>query len=107
MAVGEGGENGIAAYWLDLRDLDELLSRLQHLLARAVATHFGRRRIDPQELAWQLENLAIIECDFQHSRLLMQFDFGRLWRAGSHGGIPGTFRQTLLYQCLLLCRRDK
>src|SRR5450759_2049971 len=68
-------------------DLHVFLSRLQHFLSRAVAAHFGGWRIDAQELARQLEGLAVGEGNFQHPRLLVQLDFGWLWRVSVHAAV--------------------
>ena len=45
VAVGERRTDRVVADGFDLRDRDVALADLQHLLARAVAAHFRRRRI--------------------------------------------------------------
>ena len=76
MAIRETELYCVAADGLDAFDLDLLLADLEHLLAGSVATHFGRRGKDAQELERQTELLAVGESDFQYPRLLVQRDGG-------------------------------
>ena len=57
--------------------LDVALAGLQHFLARAVALHFGRRRIDAHQLERDAERRAVVEADLEHARLLVHRDRGR------------------------------
>ena len=72
---------GLGAFWLflqfgdadglDALDIHIALAQLQHFLAHAVATHFGRGREDPQELVAEFEALAVVEGDFHETRTLV------------------------------------
>src|SRR5690606_18023136 len=68
---------GIGADGLDARDIHVLLADLQHFLPRAVSPHFRRGRINPQVLDRQPVSGAVVECDLEYARFLMQLDFGR------------------------------
>src|SRR5512138_3861065 len=52
------------------------LADLQHFLPGSVAAHFGRRRIDAQELERQLEMRTVRERDLHLARGLMDLDVG-------------------------------
>jgi hypothetical protein len=55
VAVGKGGLHGVVAHHLEVFDADVALAGLQHFLARAVALHFGRRRIHAHQLKGDAE----------------------------------------------------
>ena len=61
------------------------LAGLQHFLARAVALHFGRRRIDAHQLERDAKALAVVEPDLEDARGLMDGDRRGTARDGTGG----------------------
>src|SRR5689334_24496592 len=82
MAVAEDRLHGIVADRLQVDQLDLALAGLQHFLARAVALHLGRWRIDAHQLERNAEARAVREADLEHARLAMHGDRLRRWCAG-------------------------
>jgi hypothetical protein len=64
----------IVATGLKRCNTNVLFCVLQHFLPGPMALHFGRWRIDPQVFTRQIAFISIIEDDFQHPALLVQFD---------------------------------
>src|SRR6202008_4073279 len=82
VAVREGRLDRVVPDRLEGDDLDLALARLQHFLARAVALHFRRRRVDPHQLEGDAETGAVVERDFQRPRRLVDRQVGGLWHVG-------------------------
>ena len=74
VAVGEARQDGVVADRLERADLDLALSRLQDLLARPVALHFRRGRVDAHQLERDPERAAVVEAHLEHPALLMNDD---------------------------------
>ena len=58
-------------------DIHVLLAYLEYGLVRTVSPDLRRRGINPKILAGEAKACAVIESDFQKSRLLVEFDLGR------------------------------
>src|SRR5664280_814534 len=89
VTVGKDRLHGIVADRLQRLQPDLALARLQHLLARAVALHFGGRRVDAHQLERNAKALAIVETDLEHARALVHGDDGRLRSLRSEAGHGG------------------
>ncbi len=58
------------------------LAGLQHFLARAVALHFGRWRIDAHQLERDAKRRPVVEADLDLLRLLVHGERCRAWFVG-------------------------
>lgn len=76
--VVEYEADGIAAYRLDLIDVDCLFGGNENPFATAMALYLRRRREDAQILQRQFELLAIGEPDLQPARAFLQLDVDRV-----------------------------
>jgi hypothetical protein len=91
VAIAEGRLHGVVADRLEVGQFDIALARLQHFLARAVALHLGRGRVDAHQLEGNAEGRAVREAHLEHARLAVHGD--RLRRRcarfqACHSGIP-------------------
>src|SRR5690606_31246834 len=78
VAIVEEQLDAVMADGFELGQFDEALTHLQHFLARAVTTHFGRRRMDTQKLGRQRETLAVLVIEFEHVAAFAQTKRRRL-----------------------------
>src|SRR5262249_25961808 len=78
VAVAEDDADGVVADRLQVRDRHVLFARDRDLLARAVAHHLGRGRMDAQEFRRELVGLAVVEIDLDEIVLAAHADrFGQ------------------------------
>jgi hypothetical protein len=71
MTIGKVQLNGVAAYRFYVADIDIFLSRLEHLLAGRMTTHFSRWRVNTQKFAGKAKCPAIHERNFQQPGFTM------------------------------------
>ncbi len=71
---------------LDADDVDLALAGLQDFLPGAMALDLGRGRVHAQQFEGDAKAHAVVEGHFEHPRLLVHGDFGRLRGVFSHGG---------------------
>ncbi len=76
VAVIEKDLDGVLAHRLDVGDVHVLLVQLQLGTFAPVATHFGRRGVDPQQFRRVGEASAFVEGDLQGVRRGVKGDLG-------------------------------